>query len=205
MLVIGLCGGSGSGKGYVSQRLVSYGVAVIDTDRVYREILLKSAECRSELCKCFGDGILDQSGQVVRGKLAEAVFEGQDSTERLKELNRITHKFIRQETQRLIKEYERDGYKCVFIDAPVLFESKFSEMCDLTVCVTSPLELRIERITERDGITYEKALSRIKSQLTDKELRELCDYEIDNSGTLDIDEQIKSIIKDAKIEAKRID
>ena len=54
-------------------------------------------------------------------------------------------------------------------------------------------------------IPYEKALLRINSQLTDDDLRRRCDYEIDNGGTLDIDEQIKSIIKDAKIEAKRID
>ncbi|MBO5287007.1 MAG: dephospho-CoA kinase [Clostridia bacterium] len=203
MVVIGLCGSSGSGKGYVCERLGSYGIAFIDTDKVYREILESSISCKNELVGFFGSDILDSEGRVVRSQLAKSVFEGENHEKRLDMLNTITHKYIKEKTKELIEKYKQEGYSGAFIDAPVLFESEFDKLCNVTACVTAPYEIKIKRIMARDSISYEKAEARLKSQLPDEKLRQLCDYEIDNSGTLDIDEQIKSILKDAGIELKQ--
>ena len=67
-------------------------------------------------------------------------------------------------------------------------------MCDITLCVTAPLELKLQRIMSRDGITCEKASARISSQLTDSELRERCDYEIDNSAIANVEAQISDLV-----------
>ena len=83
MVVIGLCGSSGSGKGYVCERLGSYGIAFIDTDKVYREILESSISCKNELVGFFGSDILDSEGRVVRSQLAKSVFEGENHEKRL--------------------------------------------------------------------------------------------------------------------------
>ena len=76
-----------------------------------------------------------------------------------------------------------------------LFESGFDRMCDVTMCVTAPSELKIKRIMERDGITREKAMSRLASQLTDDELRARCDIEIVNDGSGSLDAHIIEAVK----------
>ena len=76
MIIIGLCGSSGSGKGYVCREFSSHGVAFIDTDRVYREAVLVNQDCVNELLKFFGSGILE-NGAVSKARLASMVFEGE--------------------------------------------------------------------------------------------------------------------------------
>ncbi len=199
MVIIGLCGSSGSGKGYVCTRFAEHGVAYIDTDLVYRESVLTDKNCIGELVSYFGDGILE-NGSVSKSRLASIVFEGEGSLVRLKKLNEITHKFIKVKTLELVSLYEGRGYGAVLIDAPVLFESGFDSMCHVTVCVTAPNEIKLERIVKRDNISFEKAAARLNSQLSDCELRKRCTYEIDNSGKIPLDSQIYDILKDLKIE-----
>lgn len=198
MIIIGLCGSSGSGKGYVCNAFAKHGVAFIDTDLVYRENVLVNNSCVSELINSFGNGILEDD-RVSKKRLAKIVFEGAGAAQRLNILNQITHKYIKIETDRLILKYEREGFKAVLIDAPVLFESGFDKMCQVTICVTAPYEEKLERIMKRDQITKEKAEARLKAQLSDFELRKRCNYEIDDSNGKDIDEQILSILKDLEL------
>lgn len=199
MIVIGLCGTSGSGKGYICKKFSQFGVAFIDTDRVYREDVLTDKACVDELTGFFGQGILE-NGQVSKRLLAIAVFESEEAPKKLKKLNDITHKYIRIKTDELVLKYEKEGYSAVLIDAPVLFESGFDKMCQATVCVTAPYEMKLSRIISRDGITREKAIARIKTQIQDDELRKRCTYEIDNTDGTDLISQIKFILKDLGIE-----
>jgi dephospho-CoA kinase len=187
MIKIGLCGSSGSGKGYVSKKFKAYGVEYIDTDKVYRDIAVDGSDCVNELCSYFGEGILSEDGTLDRKELSRRVFEGDNASAHLKVLNEITHKYIRYETVRILEENESKGVIATIIDAPVLFESGFDKMCDVTVCVTAPTELKINRILKRDNIPIEKAEARLQSQLSDGSLRERCDYEIvnDDSGSLE--------------------
>lgn len=187
MIKIGLCGSSGSGKGYVCKKFKAYGVEYIDTDKVYRDIAVGGSDCVNELCSYFGEGILSEDGTLDRKELSKRVFEGDNAAEHLKVLNEITHKYIRYETVRILEENESKGVIATIIDAPVLFESGFDDMCDVTVCVTAPTELKIKRILKRDNIPLEKAKARLQSQLPDEILREKCDYEIvnDDSGSLE--------------------
>lgn len=194
MIKIGICGSSGSGKGYVCKMFSTYGYKWIDTDKVYRDLATPKSECVRELREYFGDIILNKDGSLNRRELSKSVFEGENSRERLNQLNKITHFHIRKETEKIIKLSELNGYNGVLIDAPVLFESGFDSLCDVTICVTAPTELKLKRIVSRDNITIEKAISRTRAQLSDEVLREKCTYEIDNSEGADIESQILSII-----------
>ena len=196
MTVIGICGSSGSGKGYVCKLLENYGIKWIDTDLVYRGLTGNDTACLRELEQAFGGAIISESGALNRVELAKIVFEGENADENRAELNRISHKHIRKETERLIEIYKNEGAIGVSVDAPVLFESGFDKMCDTTICVTATLENRIERIIKRDNVTREKALYRLNCQKTDEELRALCKYEIDNSNGSDLEKQIEAILTD---------
>ena len=120
MVIIGLCGTSGSGKGYACAKFAKHGVAYIDTDLVYRQEVLTDSRCISELVEYFGGGILE-NGLVSKKLLAAIVFESQNASLKLNKLNEITHEYIKINTLERLSQYERQGYQAVLIDAPVLF------------------------------------------------------------------------------------
>ncbi len=195
MKIIGLCGSSGAGKGYVSLAFEKHGIPCIDTDKVYREITTKKgSDCLRELVLEFGNQILTENGQLNKAELAKIVFESNGAKNSLKRLNEIAHRYIKIDTEKIIESHAKNGAWAVVIDAPVLFESGFDKMCDFTVCVLAPIEEKIARIIARDGITREKAQLRLNNQLSDSELSQLCTYKIDNSGA-DIEAQIINILK----------
>lgn len=195
MIIIGICGASGSGKGYVCSVFEGHGVKWIDTDGVYKELTKPNAPCTNELAGFFGERILNMDGSLNRKELSRLVFQSENAEQNRKKLNEISHYHIRIRTKELITYYEEQGYKAVAIDAPVLFESGFDKMCDVTICVTAPQELKIERIMARDSITQEQALARLNSQLSDEALIELCDYEIKNTNGSDVEAQILAILQ----------
>lgn len=196
MIIIGLCGGSGSGKGSVCKIFSEFGIPCIDTDAVYREITSAPGECLTALQNEFGIEIITESGALNRKKLASIVFSGEDSKLRLERLNEITHKYILDETKRRLDNYRTMGDAAAIVDAPVLFESGFDRECDVIVLVVAERELRITRIMSRDGITRKEAEQRINSQISDDELMLRCDYMIRNDYDLSyLKQEVKTVLK----------
>ncbi|MBR2931029.1 MAG: dephospho-CoA kinase [Clostridia bacterium] len=182
-MLIGLCGGSGSGKGAVSKILCEIGIPTIDTDAVYHDLTSRPTECLDELVGEFGEGIIKDSA-LDRAALRDIVFkEGQDPLLH-KRLGEITYKHIIKEALGIAESYFDSGAKDVVIDAPMLFEAGLDSLCDKLICVVADKDVRVERIIARDGISREKALSRIAHQLDDKCLIARCDAVIYNNGDL---------------------
>ena len=201
MIVIGLCGASGSGKGYICEKFKTYGVEYIDTDKVYAtKIVSAGSPCLDELKMFFGRDIITEKGTLDKARLSKKVFEGPNASQHLKVLNTITHKYIKEDVEATIGDARKRGTKAIIVDAPVLFESGFDSMCDVTICVTAPLDLRLDRIVKRDKIARSKAEARVRSQLVDEKLRELCTYEIINDDKCDLDAQIEKIVKELKLD-----
>ena len=193
--IIGICGRSGSGKGYICKAFEEYGIPSVDTDAVYREILDRDgSSCLKEITSFFGDCVIDSAGKLDRRALAAIVFSD-ESGKSLEKLNSITHKYILEETNIRISDFENQGYRAVIIDAPVLFESKFNEFCDLIFAVSAPFEVSVERICLRDNRSRKEAVSRLESQLDEETLERLCDEIIINDGVSDVNMQVASITK----------
>ena len=182
MTVIGLCGGSGSGKGTVARLFEGYGVPSIDADAVYRDITVPGSELIEKLALTFGDSIINEHGGLDRAALAKIVFDPANKSE-LDRLNKITHEFVIQETVRRIDVFGSEGFEFVIFDAPLLFESGFNEKCAVIISVLADKDIRIKRITARDGITSERAEARIASQLSNEYLIERSDFVIYNNGS----------------------
>ena len=132
MLVLGLTGGSGSGKGYVSRLLANYGIPALDCDLVSRHVCKKGSECLAEIVEALGESVLTEQGDYNRRRVAEIVFS---DSEKLQMLNRITHRYILSECRRWLKEQEQHGMAYAIIDAPVLYESGFDAECDRVIAV----------------------------------------------------------------------
>ena len=179
--VLGLCGGSGSGKSAASVFFAKSGYLPINADIVYRELTDKCSPCLDALVCAFGNDILNSHATLDRKKLAEIVFSDKN---KLSELNHITHKFILDEIRNIISKAKEDGYRGALVDAPLLYESGFDSECDFIIAVVADLDIRIARITDRDSISVDAAIKRISSQKTDTELRDLADFVIENNADI---------------------
>ena len=184
MEIIGLCGGSGSGKGTVARLFSEYGFKHIDTDDVYHKLISYPSPCVRELVDAFGTRIM-KGGRLDRGELWKVVFGEEGTGEKKRTLNRITHKHILEKTKELIEKYRDEGAIAVLVDAPLLFESEFNKICSVIICVSADENIRKKRIMERDGIDELRARLRLKSQLPDSYLTEHSDYSITNNGSLE--------------------
>jgi len=194
MKVIGLCGGSGSGKGEASRLFLELGFAVIDTDLVYRELTAGRSECTEAIAREFGEIVISDTGALDRKALARLVFHGDGADDRRLTLNKIAHHYILDETRRRIASFSDAGYSAVIIDAPVLFESGFDRECDKIVSVVADKNIRLSRIVARDNISIDAAEERISSQLSDREIISRSDFVITNNGDFsDLQIQVRKV------------
>ena len=182
MIVIGLCGQSGAGKTTALEVFRKKGFGVIDCDRISREVTLPGSPCLDALASAFGGEIIAPDGTLKRQALADIVFS---DGKRLEELNRITHRFILEEVFSRLDAFCEEGKEVAVVDAPVLFESGLDRHCDTTLAICADTEIRIDRITKRDGIDRDRALARIARQLSEKELVSLSDRVIYNNEGVD--------------------
>lgn len=196
MKVIGLTGGTGSGKSVVSKTLVAAGAVVIDADKIAHEIILKGAPAYTEIVDYYGTEILDAQGNIIRKKLGEIVFH---DAEKLAFLNQCTHKYICAEVDREIAQAkEKNTAKAILLDAPLLLEAGLESCCDAVWVVYAAPEVRARRVMERDGISYELAKARIANQKSWEEYKQAASVVIDNSKDLaylqgQLDEILKTI------------
>lgn len=181
MKIIGLTGGTGSGKGFVSERLKARKAYVMDADAIAHEIIMKGKPAYNEIVDYFGQGILDEDGEIIRKKLGNIVFSDKD---KLEFLNSCTHKYINKEIMQTIEEVspKTNEYSVIVIDAPLLSEAGLIDICDDVWVVYADSEVRVKRIIERDSITEEQARNRIASQKSWEEYKELGAVIIDNSS-----------------------
>ena len=196
MKVIGLCGGSGSGKGTVAKIFSSHGVPIIDTDEIYHRLTSSQSKCLDELREEFGDEII-KDGALCRPILARIVFASENAASKRARLNAITHKFVMEEVRRQIGSYAEKNEKLCVVDIPLLFESGFDKECDLTVAVIADRECRLDRIVLRDGISREAAAQRIDSQISNDRLIELSDrYIVNGTDISHLEREVSRILNE---------
>ena len=155
------------------------GGAVADCDAVYHGLLRTSAPMRNELAARFGRQIFDETGGLRRKELGAIVFEDAGA---LGDLNAITHRHIVAELKRRIARAEAEGCPAMALDAVALLESGAGELCDVTVAVTAPREVRVKRIMAREGISEEYARARVAAQKPSAWFEEQCGYALRNDG-----------------------
>ena len=170
MKIIGITGPTGAGKTTALSILEELGGAVIDCDAVYHELLSSDKALQSRLCQAFGD-ILDEKNQIDRKKLGAIVFH---DPAKLALLNQITQEAICTKVQTLINY--AGNVPAVAIDAIALLESPLRELCDTTVAVIAPQEIRVARIMARESISRDYAWSRVRAQKPDEYFIRRCEY-----------------------------
>ena len=192
MKILGLTGGSGTGKSAACTAFARLGCGVIDADATYRTLCDTCEPMLKEIQNVFGD-VFSTDGKLDRKKLGAIVFA---DAQKLQQLNAITHPYIRQAARDAFAYSKRGCLLCIY-DAPVLFEGQMETLCDKTCAVLAARNTRIARIVARDAITEEYAALRIDAQKDDAFYRERCDYVVQNDADLDtLYTQVRKIYED---------
>lgn len=173
--LIGLTGQSGAGKSTVSKLFERLGAKIINADEIVTNLYTPGSYCLKAVAAAFGGDIINGDGTLNRRLLAERAFSSKENTAAL---NAIVHPFV---TARLF-ELLKGAKGVVVFDAPQLFESGADVICDSIIAVVADEKLRIKRITTRDNITEEQAVSRIKAQYSEDFFREHADIIIENNS-----------------------
>ncbi len=182
---LGLTGQTGAGKGYVAEYLETLGFKIIDADYYSRLLTKDNSPIFPKLQAEFGEDII-KNGSLDRGLLAERAFSSRENTDKL---NAIMHPEIK-------KMCKNAAQGLCVLDAPQLIEADMQGDCYKIVFVKAPEEIRLKRITERDGISAEQALQRIRAQHSEDYYLSKCDYTVINDGKSDIKEQINRILEE---------
>jgi dephospho-CoA kinase len=190
--IIGLTGGIGSGKTTIANEFRSFGVPVYIADDEAR-ILMQSTEVIHEIKTVFGNAVFDDD-QLNREKLAQIVF---NDHEKLGQLNAIVHPAVKKHFSEWISNHKEATF--IIYEAAILFESGAYKNCDFIITVTAPVEIRIQRVVERDKTTREQVLKRINMQWNDEKRILKSDFVIKNTNIEETKSEIVKILKILKI------
>jgi dephospho-CoA kinase len=182
MKIIGITGGIGSGKTTITKYIESLGYPVYIADDQAKN-LLDTEEVVNEIRNVFGEEIIENN-LVDKKKLATFVFGNENN---LKKLNEIVHPKVRQHFINWLKQCDKP---LVVKEAAILFESGAYKDCDLTILVTAPEDVRIDRVIKRDNTNKEDVIKRIRSQWFDEDKAKLADFVIQN---IDLEQSKKEI------------
>ncbi|MHB1023526.1 MAG: dephospho-CoA kinase [Acidobacteriaceae bacterium] len=218
MLRVGLTGGLGSGKSTVAALFRALGAHVIEADAIGRMMMQPGQPVYQQIVAHFGSQVVGANGQLDRSALARLAFEDG----RLEELNAIVHPAVIAAQAQWMEQIEANEPNAVaMVESALIFETKHASAAgwhkrfDKIILVTTPRELAIARFVERsrDGrnISAEKkafleadAHRRLAAQMPDSEKAAMCDYIIENKGSIaDLEPTVRQIYEALKEAAKQ--
>ncbi|MFM6975771.1 MAG: dephospho-CoA kinase [Sphingobacteriaceae bacterium] len=175
MLKIGITGGIGSGKTTVAKVFEVLGIPVFYADLVAKELMLTNVRLRKNLVNAFGNATYRDDGSLNREYLAQLVFS---QPEELAKLNELVHPAVFKAFDEWVM---KQSSPYVVKEAALLFESGSFKLCDYTLLVISPEEIKIKRLMKRDHAKRQDILARMAKQMTDKEKEKLANEVLINN------------------------
>lgn len=158
--LIALTGGIGSGKSVVSKILLAMGYPVYDCDSMAKQIMDADLDIHTRLC----EEIHPQSvveGVIDRALISKIVFEDKAALARL---NAIVHSAVKADLNRWVASRQTSGAKKVFVETAILIQSGLIDRVDDIWEVFAPIDVRIERVKKRNGLSESQIRARIESQ-----------------------------------------
>lgn len=189
MYKVGITGGIGSGKTTVCKVFEVLGIPVFYADTVAKEIMVKDSLLIEGIKSTFGNASYFEDGKLNNKHIASIVF---NSEVELTKLNALVHPA----TFRAFDTWEKAISKEVpytLKEAALLFESGSYKMCDTVILVTAPLEIKLDRVMQRDAVTAEQVKARMDKQLSDEDKAKMANYFIINDEEHSIIEQVLNL------------
>ena len=189
MKKLGLTGGIGVGKTYVSKVFQQMGIPVFNADVEAKNCMAEDKGLMQNVKTSFGENIYD-NGVLQKEELAEIVF---NNSEKLEELNTLVHPVVKQKFEDWCTEQTAE---LVIKEAAILFESNAHLGLDAVICVSATEKVRIERVQKRDGSSVAEIKSRMEKQMPQSKKEELADFVIVNDGEQLLLPQLIKVLKE---------
>ena len=182
-MVIGVTGGVGAGKSTVLNILKEeFHAHLIMADEIGRALMEPGRVCFGQIAEAFGEDMLKEDGKLDREKLSELVFQDQ---EKLRHLNGIVHPQVKKAVRQEIDRAAKDGTELIVIEAALLIEAGYRELCDELWYIYVPAQERVKRLYENRGYSEVKSYAIMSNQLSDSQFRRGCDFLVDNGRSLE--------------------
>lgn len=186
--LIAITGGIGTGKSVVSRLLGTMGYPVYDTDAAAKRLMTEDSTLHKELCEAFGNDIYLSTGELNRKGLARLVFADPDA---LQLLNGIVHPAVINDVQDWCKRCDSCS---AFVETAILYQSHLDRIVDAVWQVTAPLQVRVERVMARNGVSSQEVMQRIAAQTVEE--RQYRDHSvIVNDGITPILPQVQKLLQ----------
>ncbi len=185
-LIIGLTGGIGSGKSFISRGLEGMGYAVYNSDAAAQRLIHDNPCVRSQIELLFGSDIFVED-HYDRPRVASMVFR---DPALLEKLNQIVHPAVAYDLQEWASNVEGE---IAFAESAILFESGFNKLCRAVVCISAPNAVRVERIMAREHTSREAVEERMRNQADQEWIKEQSDLVIENDGSVSAEELCEQI------------
>ena len=189
MLKIGITGGIGSGKTTVCRVFETLGIPVFYADTIAKELMISDQILVDGVKAEFGAASYTETGLLNNKHIASIVFE--DNLE-LEKLNALVHPAVFRAFDKWVATIPK-SVPYVLKEAALLFESGSYQMSDQTILVTAPLNVKLNRVMQRDGVTKEQVLARMDKQLTDEQKIKMADHFIENNENTSIILQVMNL------------
>lgn len=183
-MVLGIAGGVGSGKSAVIKYLEEHGAFVILSDDVAKKISESEGPALDKIRDLFrNDNVLTSDGFMDRTKVAALIFNDENKKQAL---NDILHPETKKEIIRMISEVQKTTPdRLILLESAIFFETGCDELVDKVLFVYTDESVRIERLMKDRGYSEEKCRAIMSKQMSAEELRNRCDFVVDNSGSLE--------------------
>jgi dephospho-CoA kinase len=180
MIIIGLTGSIAMGKSATANIFNSYGVPIFNADSCVHKLLGANGKLVSIIGKTFPGTLEKQTNikYINREKLGRIVFNNKKNRQALEQ---IIHPQVGIERKKWKEWAERERFKAICYDIPLLFETNGEKSCNIIVVVSAPFFIQQQRALNRPYMNKKKFYNILKTQLSDKEKRKKADF-IVNTG-----------------------
>lgn len=194
MKVIGITGGVGSGKSTITEILKdNYSAFLINTDQIAHMLMKKGKVSYNLIVEYFGDGVLDNAGEISRASLGAIVYQNPSG---LAKLNSFTHPFVMDYVRDLIQQKQNENVTMVCIETALPKDAQLSDLCDEIWYIYAPEDVRRERIKNSRDYSDDKISNIFKNQMKEEEFKQICTQVIDTNDTMEnIKEQIAFLVE----------
>lgn len=184
--VVAITGGIGTGKSKVAELISNYGLKVIKTDDLAKDVMTNNQKVVDNIIDVFGRECYSNDYELNTAFLAMQVFGDENHpVDNLHKLNQIVHPIVIQKMMDMVEEYENAGEKLIFVESALVYEVNLEEGFDYIVVVSAKEDIVIDRLLSSRKTDTEKIKSVMSKQISNEEKIAVADFVIDNNGSIE--------------------
>jgi dephospho-CoA kinase len=190
--VLSCTGGIGSGKSYVIKVFNALDIPSYDCDQRAKDLYNEDKELLADVVRLVGEDVL-LNGVLQRNRMAQKIFSDKELIYKVEDL---VHPAVLKDFFRWKDKQNKEIVifeSAIFLEKPIM-----ASLADKTLTISIPVDVRIERVMKRDGLTREQVVDRINNQWSDRQREEKADYVIYTNDRDAILPKVMQIIKEMK-------